>query len=188
MSAIDWNLLQHFYEVYGVSFYDLAVENGTTESMVRYVAEQRGWKRSKLAESARDWKDIEVLDGEVLDDVQQKMNAMSLLNQYSLNPKLQSLEVHIINKAIDVTQSIDPESPNSADAVQKMSILLEKLKSTNPAIQATLQSKKNQQDGESNSLKIQIVTGFANKSHDVIEVSAPTLPSIAEAPQSLESA
>lgn len=180
---IDWNLLQYLYEVYGASKEDLAAENGTTVRMVNYVAEERGWKRSKLAETARDWKDHEVLDEDILTEVKSKMNAMSLLNQHGLNPKLQSLEVHLINKAIDVTQSIDPDSPIAADAVQKMSVLLEKLKSTNPAIQACLNSNKNSANGESNTIKIQVITGFTEKSHDVIEVSAPTLPKLAEVPE-----
>lgn len=183
MSAIDWDLLQYLYEVYGTSILDLAAQNGTTESMVRYVANQRGWKRSKLAQSATKWKDTEELDETMLDEVATKMKALSLLNQHGLNPKLQSLEANIINKAIDVTQNINPEHPNSADAIQKMSALLEKLKSSNPAIQATMANTKSQAESSSNSLKIQVITGFAQKSHDVIEVSAPTLPKLAETPQ-----
>lgn len=181
MSAIDWNLLQYLYEVYGISFSELAAEHGTTKKMVQYVASQRNWKRSKLADTARDWKDTEELGEGNLGEIQDRMNAMSLLSQWALNPKLQTLEVNIISKAIDVTQNIDPASPNSADAVQKMSTLLDKLKSTNPAIQANLNATKNSSNGESGSIKIQVITGFASKSHDVIEVSAPTLPGIAEA-------
>ena len=182
MSGIDWDLLRFMYETYGASVESLAHENDTTVRMVEYVMEQQGWKRQIVAEDARDWTDIKVEDSEMLEVVQEKMNVLSLLKQHALNPKLQALETSLINKAIVVTQALDPNIPSTAESLQKLGNLLEKLKMSNPAIQA--HHRKEEQGDSGNGIKIQIVTGFSEPKREAIEISAPTLPELADAPAS----
>lgn len=181
MSAVDWSLLRYLHEVYGTPFEELAEENGTSLRMVKYVAEQQKWRTSQLALSANDWQDVDYQEEDLIEVIQEKLSAVSLLKQNALNPRIQALEFQIVSKASEVVQCIDPESHNAADSILKMTTLLEKLKESNPAIQSHL-SKATQVGSGDSSIKIQVVTGFVEKQQDVIEVSAPTLPSIAEAP------
>ena len=173
VSSIDWNLLRYMYEVHGVSEGDLADENDTTLSMVEYVRDTQGWERSKLAESAHDWKRInDHTDEGLMIDVQQRMAAVSLLQQVALNPKLQAFETALLSRAIDATQYLDPSEPQSADILCKLGTLLEKLKSSNPALKAL--SKKSEESATGNSsIKIQIVTGYSQQRQDTIEVTTP---------------
>lgn len=182
MSIIDWDLLRFMFETYGASVESLAHENDTTVRMVEYVKEQQGWKRQVVAEDARSWTDKRVEDSSILETVQEKMNVLSLLKQHSLNPKLQALETSLINKAIVVTQALDPSLPSSSEALQKIGSLLEKLKSSNPAIQANQRKDDANEPGQG--IRIQIVTGFADSTKQAIEISAPTLPELADAPAS----
>ena len=172
-SSIDWNLLRYMYEVHGVSEEDIADENDTSLSMVEYVRDTQGWRRSKLAESANDWKQLEDhRDDDMMADVQQRMSAISLLQQVANNPRLHAFETALITRAIDTTQYLDPANPQTADLLCKLGALLEKLKSTNPALKAL--SKKSEEAGSgSGSIKIQIVTGYAQNRQDTIEVTAP---------------
>lgn len=175
-SSIDWNLLRYMYEVHGSTVEELAEENGTSEQMVKYVSEQQGWKQTQLAKSATDWTDVsDHRDEDVIEEVQQRMSAVSLLRQIAVNPKLQAFETALLNKAIDATHFVDITMPNSADALCKLGDLLDKLKESNPALKA-LNKKSEAAVAGNNSIKVQIVTGYTDSQKDVIEVSTPTLP------------
>lgn len=181
MSIIDWDLLRFMYETYGASVESLAQENDTTVRMVEYVRDQQGWRRQAVAENAVEWTDVPA-NNEMLEAVQEKMNVLTLLKQHALNPKLQALETAIINKATVVVQSLDPQLPSTSESLQKLGNLLEKLKTSNPAIQSNQRTETS--DPGNSGIKIQIVTGFNDSKQDSIEISAPTLPEIADAPAS----
>ena len=170
-SKIDWSLLRFMYETYGVSEEELAEENGTTVGRVRFVRDQQNWCRSNIAKAANDWKDEESFsDEEILDQVQKRMSTLSLLQQVAVNPKIQAFETTLITKAIETARSIDTSMPSSAEALCKLGNLLEKIKESNPALQAL--SRKNEGgDVSDNSVKVQIVTGYAdNLKNNAIEM------------------
>lgn len=174
--SIDWDLLKFLYEVHGATEEELAEENGTTLRMVEFVRDKQGWKRSKLAKTTRQWSDLEEADDEVVDDIQQKMAVSSLLKQFSVNPKLQLFEVSIIAKAIDTVRSLDPAIPSTAESLQKLGSLLEKLKESNPAIRSN-QRRQEAESAGAGTIKVQIITGYAEPKYDAIDV-VPQAPQI----------
>lgn len=176
-TSIDWDLLKFLYEVHGATEKDLAEENGTTERMVAYVRDSQNWKRSALAMTTRDWSDLKEIDETTLDEVQKRMSTMSLLKQFALNPKLQAFESSLIAKAIDTTRSLDPTIPSTADSLLKLGNLLEKLKSSNPAIQTI--SIKSAEDAGNGAVNVQIVTEFNKDKQDNIRIANNDTPRLA---------
>lgn len=187
MQSIDWELMRFLYEVHGTTLESIAEDNGISLSMVEYVHDKQEWKQSPAALEVRNWSDLPTAEEDLLKAVQDKMTVSSLLKQCALNPRLQTLEAIVLNKAIQSVAMLDFEDIPAASIVaslQKLGDLVDKLKASNPAIQMC-NRKQQAQELQDNSIKVQIITGYSGDgSHKLIET--PTTVVAESAPKQIE--
>lgn len=154
MHNIDWSLVQLQYEIFGASFDDLANEYDTTPNMIKYAAEQRGWKIMPVAKACRDWTGIEELENvsdEILDEVNKRMKIMRTIKSTALGPRYIALEAAILGKSLELMQNLTSEDPAASSKLKTVSEILKTLREQNGTIASS------QQANDSNQTKVLIM-------------------------------
>ena len=152
---VDWDLVKFQYEMFHEPVEVLAEENQVSAKMIRIAINEKGWKRAPVRgiTEIKDLKDIDEFTDEVMTQMKGRLDVMSLVKLAALNPRYIALETAIIKKAMEITQSILPGSPQAADALQKIAGVLEKLGERN----AFAKAKNEAADGESSGITVQIL-------------------------------
>ena len=115
MKTIDWNLLKIQYEVFGVSFDDLAHQYGTSIAALEYAAEERGWKRLPVAAGMNQWQEQpENITDEILDGVRHRLKLLDTIKQSTFSPQYVALEAAILGKLESLVSALDTSLPTAS--------------------------------------------------------------------------
>lgn len=107
MQDVDWDLVQFKYEALGYAEADLAKELNVPETIIRYAASERKWKRLPLEE------------------LQERKTEFLL-------PRYIALETTLLSKTLAAASRLELDKPTTASALKTLVCVLKDLIASNP--------------------------------------------------------
>jgi hypothetical protein len=125
MEALNIPLMQVQYEVLHDSIDKIADEHDVSRKMVEYAVKQHGWERKDLSASEQ---------GDALEvantDRQMALEAVHTLRQGVLDPQYIKIEASLVNKAIEIINSIQAAEPTASRRLKEITDILSTLRPT----------------------------------------------------------
>jgi hypothetical protein len=163
---IDINLIRIQYEVFGESEQKLAEQYNMTPLMIRYMAEEHGFKRLPVANpTPTDWTQQEAKDVEdhVLADVNKRLAILNTLKSQTLSPQYISIETAILSKMQSILQNMNIEDPLAASRLKTIAESFLSLR------QGTVPSKEGAAAGEAGTKVVVNIMGQVPKDYQTAE-------------------
>jgi hypothetical protein len=179
--TVDWALLKVQYEVFGASFLQLAEEQNIPLSRIEYAAEVGNWVQSPDPALPDKLDQLTTVPAELKDnliaEIEDRLSIQQLLKTSSLSPKYVALEATILQKSLELAQSITPASQSAAKQLQQLTEVMNSLKEKNHIL-----NKQNDGGSEDNSVKVSVIThvqsapsGSPIKTAEVVDVDHRTI-------------
>lgn len=117
---IDTTLLKIQYEIFGESEEALAQQFNLTPKMLKYIVDEKKFRRLPVVKSADEWMNGDFKDAtdDVLDKVKQRLKVLQTLKQQTLNPAYVALETAVLTKLTEVVANISVTEPGAASRLQ----------------------------------------------------------------------
>jgi len=170
MVELDWGLLKIQHEVFGSSFEQLAKEYNTTVHMIKYAAEEQGWKQLPIAQAARDWQDVGVVDevtDELMDEVQRRLTILDTVKRAAISPRYHIIEAAILGKVEQIVATMDSTLPTAAAQLKVLTEVVANLS------QQTGRSAAAQEEKGSGGITVKILTQVGDNAKQAVQIEAP---------------
>lgn len=125
MEALNIPLMQVQYEVLHETIEKIADEHDVSREMVEYAITQHGWERKNLNDSEQA-NAIEAVNS----DRQMALEAVHTLRQGVLDPQYIKIEASLVNKAIEIINSIQAAEPTASRRLKEITDILSTLRPT----------------------------------------------------------
>ena len=131
MDTTNWDMIRFQYEILGESLKDLATEHNVTLPVLKFNAEEEGWKPIPLAQQKAlqfpDVSSMETITKEMVKQVKEHTRTASILKQKFLGPKYIALEALLLSKATQVLANLDVSDGRSANSLRTITAVLKDL-------------------------------------------------------------
>ena len=135
LSDINWNIVKFQYEMLGYTLIELMAEYDVSESVMKY--QSRNWVQLPVSQREElnfiRTGDIDELTEDVVRQVRNETNLISLAKQKELFPLYVKLEHILLAKSVAIAQGL-PEDSSSISAIGNLLGTLHKLIEKNPII------------------------------------------------------
>jgi hypothetical protein len=144
---IDLEAIRLQYELYRMPLDELAEINSVDIQVLEYAREEQNWQVAPIKDIMvrEDIGELAELNDNVIDALKDRNNMVRSLKDTALYPKYMVLETMLLNKAQEIIKGIDPQAPQAADILKKVSDIFDNLKDRIEP-KATEDSKNNSDD------------------------------------------
>ena len=127
MANMDFKTIRMRYELLGDSLQDLAQEYSLTLEQINYLASEEGWTQNLLPTPAVNDKNVEGYAKSLLETTRHKLSILSVYNQLALRPQYISLEHTLLEKAVAMAKTLDPNEPMAVSKLKTLTSILNDL-------------------------------------------------------------